>query len=90
MLRIVKLACLVIYGFALASLVVPGLASGFSRAVENVAIVFLVIHAFEVVFAFGRVRTYHGPLMLSVLFTILFGVLHLMPLRTCHSRGAEQ
>ncbi|MFM0340809.1 hypothetical protein [Paraburkholderia fungorum] len=90
MLRVLKAACLAIYGFALASLAAPGLSSGLARGAEIVAMAFLVIHALEVVFAFGKVRLYRGPLMLSVLLTLLFGVLHWMPLINARrSRGTE-
>jgi uncharacterized protein YhhL (DUF1145 family) len=89
MQHFLKAACLAIYGFALASLVAPGPSNGLAHGVEIVAMVFLVIHALEVVFAFERLRLYRGPLMLSVLLTLLFGVLHWMPLVKARSRGTK-
>jgi len=89
MLGVLKAACLVIYGVALGSLLVAGWRSGPSHVAQITAIAFLVIHAFEVVFAFGRVRRYRGPLALSVFFTLLFGVLHLMPLKREQAGDAQ-
>ncbi|MFL9991062.1 hypothetical protein PQR34_16465 [Paraburkholderia sediminicola] len=89
MLHILKAACLAIYGFALASLVMSGPSSGFAHGVEIVATAFLVVHALEVVLAFERLRLYRGPLVISVLLTLLFGVLHWMPLerdRSCATK----
>ncbi|MFM0208017.1 hypothetical protein PQQ96_11450 [Paraburkholderia sediminicola] len=89
MLYVLKAACIAIYGCALASLVMPGSASGLAFAVEIVAMAFLVIHACEVVFVFGRLRLYRGPLALSVVLTLLFGVLHWMPLMKAQSRRSN-
>lgn len=89
MLRVLKAACLAIYGFALASLVVPGLSSGLAHGVEIVAMVFLATHALEAAFVFERLRLYRWPLALSVLLTLLFGMLHWMPLVTARSRGTQ-
>ncbi|MFL9903916.1 hypothetical protein PQR75_37415 [Paraburkholderia fungorum] len=89
MLRVLKAACLAIYGFGLASVVLPGSANGLAHAFELVAMTFLFIHALEIVFAFERVRRYRGPLVLSVLLTLLFGVLHWMPLMKARSRGTK-
>ncbi|MFM0220453.1 hypothetical protein [Paraburkholderia dipogonis] len=88
MLRILKVACLAIYGFALASLLMPELASGLFHAARIAAIVFLISHAFEVVFAFERVRLYRGPLAFSVFLTMLFGMLHWLPLKKTRACSA--
>jgi uncharacterized protein YhhL (DUF1145 family) len=89
MLRVLKAACLAIYGFALASFVAPGPSSGLAHGVEIMAVVFLAIHALEAVFAFERLRLYRGALALSVLLTLLFGVLHWMPLVKARSHGSK-
>jgi hypothetical protein len=44
------------------------------------ALVLLLIHALEVLFAFKHVRLYKGPLAISVVLTLLFGLLHWRPL----------
>jgi len=79
MLVILKAACLAIYGLALASLA-GRLTGGPAHAMEIIAAVFLLTHALEVVFLQSKVRLYRGSLALSMLLTLLFGMLHWMPL----------
>ena len=47
---------------------------------QNIALVLLVIHALEVIFMFKHVRLYRGSLAVSILLTLLFGLLHWKPL----------
>jgi|ERR1700686_2053930 uncharacterized protein YhhL (DUF1145 family) len=78
-LSILKAACLAIYGLALAGL--AGLLPHWlSWATQLVAAAFLCIHAVELAFVFGKVRLHRGSRAASVLLTILFGLLHWMPL----------
>src|ERR1700676_2665225 len=77
-LSILKAACLAIYGLALAGLA-GLLAPWLSRAAQLVA-AFLCVHAVELAFVFGKVRLHRGSRAASVLLTILFGLLHWMPL----------
>jgi len=42
--------------------------------------VLLAVHALEVVFCFRKVSLHKGPLLDSVLLTLLFGFLHWKPL----------
>lgn len=76
---ILKAACLAIYGLALAGWA-GFLTSGLSAVVPLIAVVFLAVHALELVFAFKYVRRYHRSLTASMLLTMLFGVLHWVPL----------
>jgi uncharacterized protein YhhL (DUF1145 family) len=78
-LRILKVACLAIYGLALAGLA-GCLPYGLARTMQVIAVTFLVIHVFEVVFASAKVRLYPGRRTLSILLTLLFGALHWIPL----------
>jgi len=79
MLMMLKAACLAIYGLALAGL--AGCWSGrLVHPMESIAAVFLLTHVLEVVFLQSKVRLYRGSLALSMLLTVLFGVLHWMPL----------
>lgn len=76
---LLKAACLAAYGLALAGLaglLPPGLAG----TMQNIALVLLVIHALEVIFMFKHVRLYRGSLAVSILLTLLFGLLHWKPL----------
>jgi len=43
--------------------------------------VFIVFHAIEVPIFWRRVTKYRGPLAVSIALTVLFGLLHLTPLR---------
>lgn len=46
----------------------------------NLAIILLGAHAVELLFVFKYVKRYPGPLSLSVLLALLFGLLHWRPL----------
>ena len=75
-LLLLKIACLVIYAMALAGMA-GWLPTALSGSIQTLAIVILVVHALELVLAFGIVRRYQGDLLVSVLLTLLFGLLHL-------------
>ncbi|SAL83747.1 hypothetical protein AWB68_07029 [Caballeronia choica] len=79
MLVVLKAACLAIYGLALAGLACF-LPNKLSHTMQVTASVFLVIHAIELVFTSRKVRLYRGSLAVSALLTILFGLLHWLPL----------
>ncbi len=84
---LLKAACLAAYGLALAGLVgllPPGLAG----TMQNIALVLLMIHALEVIFVFKHVRLYRGSLAVSILLTLLFGLLHWKPLADEQKRAA--
>lgn len=73
----IKASLIVVYVLALIGLFVP---FGFSGVFGAVALVLLVIHAIEVVVVFKYIRLYQGPLALSIVLTLLFGLLHWKPL----------
>lgn len=74
-----KLGCLLLYGAALAG--AAGVWHGAAAdTVQSIGLVLLVLHAVEAVLWFRLVRRYEGPLVLSILLTLLFGLLHLRPL----------
>lgn len=80
---IIKLALLALYAAALAGLaglLPPGLAA----RLQNIALIILAIHVIEMVVMFGHVKRYRGPLALSMLLTLLFGLLHWKPLADEH------
>jgi hypothetical protein len=79
-----KSACVVLYVLALASL--AGLVQGGSF--QRTAAIILTLHVLEVGFAFKQIRLYRGPLWVSVVLTLLFGVLHWKPL--ADERAREQ
>ena len=71
--------CLLAYAMAIAKLAGLLPAGSFDRA-PLVAGVLLALHAAELVFMFKHVRSYRGALAVSVLLTLLFGLLHWKPL----------
>ena len=78
-LLILKLACIALYASALAAMA-GRLPTAFSAPLEIFALVVLVVHALEVAFALAPIRRYRHGLALSLLLTLLFGVLHWLPL----------
>ncbi|MFL6658730.1 MAG: hypothetical protein ACJ8GW_11695 [Massilia sp.] len=76
--------CLLTYGLALCAAPL-GLSAQSILAVRALAVLLLVIHLIELPFVMPHVRRYRGPFGLSVLFTLLFGLLHWMPLRAGRS-----
>ncbi len=52
-----------------------------STMVQNAATLLLAVHALELVFAFKHLHRYRGLLLMSVLLTLLYGLLHWKPLR---------
>lgn len=87
-LSMLKAGCLAIYGLALAGLA-GLLPHGLSWAMKMVAVAFLGIHALELVFVFAKVRLYRGSLAASVLLTLLFGLLHWIPLANGQARTKQ-
>ena len=76
---LLRALCLMAYALAMAKLAGLLPAGSFDRA-PLVAGVLLTLHAAELVFMFRHVRLYRGALALSVLLTLLFGLLHWRPL----------
>lgn len=76
---VIRIACLVAYALGLAGLV--GLIHGpWARAGEILSIALLGVHALELLYAFKFLRRYRGPMAVSVLLALLFGILHWAPL----------
>lgn len=80
---IIKLALLALYAGALAGLA-GLLAPGLAARLQNIALIILVIHVIELVVMFKHVKHYRGPLAVSMLLTLLFGLLHWKPLADEH------
>ena len=85
MLNLLKAGCLLIYGLALAAFFghLPG---AVGHALQTLALVFGVVHVLEVVVMYPKVRLYPGPLAMSIVLTLLFGLLHWMPLAQQNKR----
>ncbi len=79
-LTLLKAGCILIYAVALAGAagLVPG---AIAVTMARIAGVMLVIHVLELVFMLKYVRLYRGPLAVSVVLTLLFGILHWKPMK---------
>ena len=89
MLIFAKAGCLAIYALALAGLA-GLLPSGLSNTMQTLALVFMAAHVLELAFAFKHVRLYRGSLATSILLTLLFGLLHWLPLTKAQAREQSQ
>ena len=86
---ICKITCLAIYALALAGLA-ELLPSGVSGTMQVIAAALLIVHALELAFVFRHVRLYRGALVVSVLLTMLFGLLHWKPLADARAGAGGQ
>jgi len=76
---IFKITILAVYLLGIASHIVvfPGQAG---PIVQTVSLALLLIHALECLLAYRYIKLYSGPLVVSLLLSLLFGLLHWMPL----------
>ena len=77
--NILKLSCLLIYALALAALA-GLLPPAYAGTCINLAGLMLIIHVLEAVAVFKHLHKYRGPMWMSLLLTLLFGLLHWQPL----------
>jgi uncharacterized protein YhhL (DUF1145 family) len=80
-----KLLLIATYGLSVVSLfgVMP---ADLSQLLQRISLILLVIHAIELLVMRKTIRTYPGPLAVSVLLTLLFGLLHWKPLADAQRR----
>jgi hypothetical protein len=83
---LLKGTCVLIYALAVAGLFIqfPG---NTGTTIQYAALILLGAHALEVLVAFKSVKLYKGPLLVSVIFTVLFGFLHWLPLAREEARA---
>jgi hypothetical protein len=86
MFFVLKAACLAVYALALAGLA-GLLPSGLAGNMQTIALVMLAAHAVELAMMFKHVKRYPGPLAISMLLTMLFGLLHWKPLADAAKKG---
>jgi uncharacterized protein YhhL (DUF1145 family) len=74
-----KASVIAVYLLAIASHIVdfPGQAG---PIVQTMSVVLLLIHALECLLAYRYIKLYSGPLLVSLVLSLLFGLLHWMPL----------
>ena len=78
-LNSLKAACMGVYVLALAGLA-DLLPADLAATAQQLALVLILVHALELVVMFKHVRLYRGSLVVSVVLTLLFGLLHWRPL----------
>ena len=86
--QVLKATCVLVYLLALlqwAGLLPPG----HLERLPMVALALLVIHAVELPLFYRHVRQYPGPLAISIVLTLLFGLMHWKPLADAHA-GAKK
>ena len=83
-----KLACLALLGLGLAQALWPATVD-LPFDAPRAALILLAIHLAELVFVFKHVRSYKGPLAVSMLLTLMFGLLHWKPLADAAASGAK-
>ena len=74
-----KMSCLALLGLGAAQALWPQVVL-LPFDATRAALILLAIHVAELLFVFKHVRLYTGPLAVSVLLTLLFGLLHWKPL----------
>jgi uncharacterized protein YhhL (DUF1145 family) len=74
-----RAALLSLYALAIAALFVS-LPWGAGPVLQNIAKITIAIHVIELLIWFKHVKAYSGPLWSSILLTLLFGLLHWLPI----------
>lgn len=83
MVTFLKLNCLGVYAIALVSLFYP-LPAELGTTMQNGALLLLIFNGVEAIFGFEQIKQYQGPLLVSLLLSLLFGRLHwkLLPVQS--------
>ena len=82
---IIKTVLLATYGLAIVSLF-AAMPFDAGPMLRRVSLILLAIHLLELAFVFKHVRLYKGPLAMSIVLTLLFGLLHWKPLADAKAR----
>ncbi len=87
--HLLRALCLLAYTMAIAKLTGLLPAGSFEHS-PLVAGVLLALHSGELLFLFRHVRLYKGPLAVSIVLTLLFGLLHWKPLADQQAQAAKR
>ena len=74
-----KANLLAIYALALVSLFIT-LPCGSGPYLQRISIALFAVHALETIVAFKHVKSYKGPLLHSIGLSLMYGLLHWLPL----------
>ncbi len=86
MIQLLKTGCLAIYLLAVIG-AFTALPFGATSALQLAAAIVLGLHVLELLVVFKSIRRYPGPLIDSIALTLLFGLLHWLPLAKGSSAG---
>lgn len=76
---LIKGSLVIVYALALISLVWP-LPLDAGPWLQKLSVILIAIHVLETVVMFKHVKKYPGPLSTSIMLSLLFGLLHWLPL----------
>ena len=85
---VLKALLVLVYGLAAVSLL-GVLPADLAQLLQRVSLILLAIHVVEVLLMFKWVRLYRGSLAVSILLTLLFGLLHWKPIADAHRPTAK-
>ena len=83
---LLKSGLVVVYALACISLVWP-LPLDAGPWLQKISVILIAIHVLETIVMFKHVKKYQGPLSTSVVLSLLFGLLHWMPLSKANVKG---
>jgi len=86
---IAKIICICLYLAAALSFVVA-MPHNVALTLQYLTVLFLVIHALEIVIFLRHLRLYPGPLPVSIVLTLLFGLLHWKPMADANKANPAQ
>jgi hypothetical protein len=88
MINAAKFACIATFVLGIASAL--GLLPDSWSILATIAMVLLAAHLLEVIVMFKHVKRYKGSLIVSIVLTLLFGLLHWRPLARQAAREASE
>lgn len=88
MIAVAKFACIATFVLGIASAL--GLLPDSWSILAAIALVLLAAHLLEVIAMFKHVKRYKGSLIVSIVLTLLFGLLHWRPLARQAAREASE
>lgn len=86
--KLLRTVCLTVYALALVGLFVD-LPFDLAPGVQYAAAILLGAHLLETLLAFKSVRRYPGSLAVSIALSLLFGLLHWLPLAKENARATK-
>jgi hypothetical protein len=88
MINAAKFACIASFALGIASAL--GLLPDSWSILATIALVLFAAHLLEVIVMFKHVKLYKGSLIVSIVLTLLFGLLHWRPLARQAARDASE